>query len=92
VAFEPFAGVRQLIEQKVAVNNLKHVEIIPFALGDIDDTLPYYPGGAANSGTGTFMPEEAGIYRQPVELQIRNGDRLFAEKGPAPYRSDEGGR
>ncbi len=39
----------------------------------------YYPGGAANSGSGTFLPEETGTYQEPIFVQVRNGDHLFAE-------------
>src|SRR5271165_881169 len=80
-AFEPFPPLQQLIAQKIATNNLTNVEIVPFGLGERDETLRYYPGGAANSGTGTFIPEEAGTYQQPIDLPIRNADRLFTELG-----------
>ena len=56
IAFEPFADNRKLIEQKVAMNRLNNVQILPYALGAKDEKLQYYPGGAVNSGTGTFMP------------------------------------
>jgi FkbM family methyltransferase len=81
LAFEPFPPLQQLIAQKIAINNLTNVEIVPFGLGETDETLRYYPGGAANSGTGTFMPEEVGTYQQPIDLPIRNADRLFIELG-----------
>lgn len=81
IAFEPATPLQQLIEQKVPTNNLTNVEIVPFALGETDDTLQYYPGGASNSGTGTFMPEEIGTYEEPIDLPIRNADHLFAELG-----------
>jgi FkbM family methyltransferase len=79
VAFEPFAGVRELIEQKIALNHLTNVKVVPYALGETDEVLQYYPGGAANSGSGTFLPEEAGTYQEPIFVQVRNGDQLFAE-------------
>lgn len=79
IAFEPFAVVRELIQQKLELNRLSCVTVLPVALGEKDETLRYYPGGKGNSGAGTFLPEEIGTYEEPVEIRVCNGDRLFAE-------------
>ena len=84
IAFEPFAEIRRLIEQKIAMNGLTNVRILPFALGAHDEVQKYYPGGAVNSGTGTFMPEEMGTYQEPIEVQVRNGDAICAEYNLPP--------
>jgi FkbM family methyltransferase len=76
IAFEPFAEIRRLIEQKIAMNGLTNVKVLPFALGAQDEMQKYYPGGAVNSGTGTFMPEEIGTYQEPIDVHVRNGDAL----------------
>jgi len=81
VAFEPFPGLQQLIQQKIARNNLTHVRLIPYALGEDDGVLQYYPGGGSNSGTGTFLPEETGTYQEPVKILIKKGDQLLDELG-----------
>jgi FkbM family methyltransferase len=78
VSFEPFAENRKLIEQKIAMNALTNVKLLPYALGAKDEALKYYPGGAINSGTGTFMPEEIGTYQNPIEIDVRNGDAVCA--------------
>ena len=79
IAFEPFADIRKLIEQKIAMNRLTNVQVLPYALGETEETLKYYPGGAVNSGTGTFMPQEIGTYQEPIEVQVRNGDAVCME-------------
>ena len=81
VAFEPFPVLQQLIQQKIARNNLTHVRLIPYALGENDGALQYYPGGGSNSGTGTFLPEETGTYQEPVKVLIKKGDQLLDELG-----------
>jgi FkbM family methyltransferase len=79
IAFEPFADNRKLIEQKIAMNHLSNVQVLPYALGAKDEKLQYHPGGAVNSGTGTFMPIDIGTYQDPIEIQVRNGDGLCRE-------------
>jgi FkbM family methyltransferase len=79
IAFEPFADICRLIEQKIAMNKLSNVRLFPVALGVNDEVKKYHPGGAVNSGTGTFMPEEIGTYQEPIDVQVRNGDALCAE-------------
>jgi FkbM family methyltransferase len=79
VAFEPFPALQEKIRQKMALNGFAHVKVVPFGLGDTDQVLKYYPGGGGNSGSGTFIPEENGTYTDPIDLCVRNGDRLFAE-------------
>lgn len=76
IAFEPYAPLQQLIREKMELNRLEHVQIVPFALGDTDETQQYYPGAAVNSGTGTFLPDEDEAKRLPVALEIRRGDSL----------------
>jgi FkbM family methyltransferase len=81
VAVEPFPALQQLIEQKIAINHLSHVQLLPFALGESEGVLEYYPGGGSNSGAGTFLPEEDGTYQEPVKIPIKRGDQLLAELG-----------
>jgi FkbM family methyltransferase len=76
IAFEPFGDIRRLIEQKLAMNAVSNVRLFPFALGEKNEVQNYYPGGAVNSGTGTFMPEEIGTYQQPIRMQVRRGDEI----------------
>ena len=76
IAFEPFGDIRRLIEQKLAMNGVNNVKLFPFALGEKTEVQTYYPGGAVNSGTGTFMPEEIGTYQQPVSVEVKRGDEI----------------
>lgn len=79
IAFEPFADVRRQIEEKVALNDLKNVQIFPVALGLKDEDLTYYPGVGSNSGIGTFVADNASQDRVSHVLPVRHGDTLFAE-------------
>ena len=78
IAFEPSLENCRLIDQKVSMNGLRNVKVFPVALGDKDEIQKYFPGGAVNSGTGTFMPEEIGTYQHPIDVQIRSGDGFCA--------------
>lgn len=44
IAVEPFVDNRKLIQQKLAMNHLSNVQLLPYALGARDETLKYYPG------------------------------------------------
>ena len=79
VVFEPFPWLQEKIREKIALNRVANVQVVPVALGEVNTTLTYYPGGGSNSGTGTFVPEEDGLYKDPVELMVRNGDELCDE-------------
>jgi FkbM family methyltransferase len=76
IAFEPYAPLREVIHRKMRLNSFDHVQVVPFALGESDEVQNYYPGDVSNSGTGTFKPEDGETVREPVLLEIRNGDRL----------------
>lgn len=78
-SFEPFPPLQEKIRLKVELNNIRNVQVIPFALGDADGALKYHPGAGQNAGTGTFIPEENGIYAETVGLPIRRGDHLSSE-------------
>ncbi|MBT9331801.1 FkbM family methyltransferase [Paracidobacterium acidisoli] len=84
IAFEPFAPLQERICEKLRLNALTNVLLIPCALGEEDSTQRYWPGGGANSGSGTFLPEEIGTYTEPVEIRVRNGDHLCSEMGLPP--------
>jgi FkbM family methyltransferase len=84
IAFEPYGPLREEILTKMKRNAFDHVRVIPFAIGETDETLNYYPGETANSGTGTFRPEAEETRRAAIPLEIRNGDRLCEEQGLPP--------
>jgi FkbM family methyltransferase len=81
VAFEPYPPLQAQIREKVALNNLANVMLMPFGLGEKDDVLDYYPGEGANSGVGTFLPDEEERHATPTKLQIKHGASLLEQRG-----------
>lgn len=53
-AFEPFARVREQLEDNVSLNALFNVRIFPFGLGRTNDRLPFYAGPEENLGAASF--------------------------------------
>lgn len=81
IAFEPYPLLQAQIADKINLNNLTNVSLMPFGLGEKDDVLDYYPGEGVNSGVGTFLPDEEERHSTPIKLQIKNGDSLLEEQG-----------
>jgi FkbM family methyltransferase len=79
IAFEPFPSLQTRFEEKIVINHINNVRLIPCALGVADEMRYYHPGGGTNSGAGTFIPEAHATYGDPVPIQVRNGDHLFSE-------------
>ncbi len=82
LAFEPFPALRPLINEKVALNGLKNVQLMPFALGDKEETRDYFPGPEFHRGIGTFLPDvEERKAVLPTSLPIRKGDNILDDMG-----------
>jgi FkbM family methyltransferase len=81
ISFEPFAVVRQRLEQKLADNLIGNVTLFPVALGSTDDDLPFSPPVGGNMGTGTFRIDA--VATDMLRLPVRNGDR-FLERNKLP--------
>lgn len=79
IAFEPFPPVLALLRQHLAINCIGNVEVVPFALGENDDTIAFFPGTEDEDTIGTFLNWNAPQGDVQLELPVRNGDRLFAE-------------
>jgi FkbM family methyltransferase len=79
IAFEPFPEMLSAINDKLSLNGLTNVQVVPVGLGEIDAELSYFPGAGGNPGKGTFVNDHASGFREPIMLPIRNGDRLFDE-------------
>lgn len=81
-SFEPYAKVRAQLENKLQINNIKNVKVIPFALGEEDQELTYFEPSNHNTGTGSFikdfLPENQNT---GLKLQVKNGDKLFDNLG-----------
>lgn len=81
-AFEPYALVRKSLEEKVALNRLQNVTVVPYALGEKDEQLPYFEPPDFNQGTGSFLKEFKGHNSTTGQmLTVRNGAKLFEELG-----------
>jgi len=86
VAFEPFPPLLQRIREKIDLNRLTNVRLVPTALGDSDGSLQYFPGREGMSGMGSFVSEEVrrNHDKDPVSLQIRRGDQISSELALPP--------
>jgi FkbM family methyltransferase len=84
VAFEPFPHLQEAIREKISLNRLTNVRLVPYALGLNDATLDYFPGSSGNSGSGTLIPESFESYEPPVKVEIRAGDQLHNELNLPP--------
>jgi FkbM family methyltransferase len=80
-AFEPFKELVGQIEDKIKLNGLTNIHILPFALGGEDTKIAYYPGPDSNSGVGSLIQEFPGVRNESVMVELRNGDRLLAREG-----------
>lgn len=79
-SFEPYEKVRKELENKLRINKINNVQVIPFALGEEDQELEFYEPGDMNTGTGSFiqgyLPENK---KTGLKLQVKNGNQLFKE-------------
>lgn len=81
ISFEPYPPLQAQIQDKLELNKITNVALMPFGLGEQDQVLDYYPGEGANSGTGTFLPDDEEQLANPIKLQIRNGDSFLEQQG-----------
>ncbi len=82
IAFEPFPGFLEGIVQKVMLNRLENVSIMPVALGNKDEMRNYYLDFRnTNAGMGTFLPDPEKDGPPSARLLIRKGDDFFQENG-----------
>jgi FkbM family methyltransferase len=79
LAFEPYPPLQAKIAEKIGINNINNIQIVPFALGDETTELGYHPGAGTNSGAGTFLNDTAGAKADAEKLSIRMGDELLGE-------------
>lgn len=80
VAFEPFAPHVERLTAAIAENELRNVEVFPFALGAANAKATYYVPPKENEGMGSFVQEHAAESSTTLELDIRLGDEVFAER------------
>jgi FkbM family methyltransferase len=77
-AFEPYELVRHRMEQQLSRNHVQNVTIFPFALGDSNAKIPFFPPSEANLGTGSFFKDfELSNSKQAILLDVFNGTELL---------------
>jgi FkbM family methyltransferase len=76
-AFEPSPDLVAAIHDKIALNQLANVTVLPYALGESDGEIAYFPGLGSNSGAGSLIPSFPGVSDQALTVAIRRGDALI---------------
>jgi FkbM family methyltransferase len=84
VAFEPYPPLQSLIRDMIALNGLMNVKLMPFGLGESDESLKYYPGSGANSGVGSFLEDVEDEHATPITLEVRRGETVLEELEMGP--------
>ena len=74
-SFEPFAPVREKLEEKIKVNCLTNVTVHKVGLGDARNTLSFLPPSTNNTGTGSFC--DAKENEEFIELEVHAADEYF---------------
>ena len=76
IAFEPVAEYRQRLRNNIELNAFAHVEILPYALGDIEGMFPIYDqpapfsDGTRHEGLSTlFASSSRGTVRELVSVK-----------------------
>lgn len=71
-AFEPFARVRQKLEETLALNRIDNVTVHPFGLSDSEQLLPFYAGPEDNLGTASFWGDfkKENVYLGEMPLKV----------------------
>ena len=81
-AFEPYAKVRDKLKERISKNNLKNIEVVPFALGKKNEELTFYEPSDANTGTGSLLADFKDTNKDlGLKINVRNGLELFQELG-----------
>ncbi len=84
-AFEPYAPVLEVLRERVLMNDLMaRVQIHPFGLGALDETLFFHAPDSANTGTGWFGRVRDSKVKDISELPVRYGDEVLAGLDTAP--------
>lgn len=79
LAFEPFPEVSRQMEDRLRLNDVRNVRLIPVGLSDADQELPYFASTGANSGIGSFLEHGTDQYQATSTLPVRHGDTLFEQ-------------
>ena len=81
-AFEPYEKVRKSLDEKILLNGLKNVTVVPYALGSTNEELSFFEPADFNTGTGSFIKDfKVTNEDNGLKLIVRNGGELFQELG-----------
>lgn len=80
-AFEPYQSVRDQLEEKLDLNSVDNVKVVPVALGDKIETRRFFAPPNENLGTGSFIEEYSDQNTADQLLEIRRLDDIFTEQG-----------
>lgn len=85
ICFEPFEPVRRRLEEKVALNRLGNVFVVPIALSGKEGTSSYYSPEGQNQGTGSLVQAfSAGNRTAPIDVRTNVGDSYFQDRSQPP--------
>jgi FkbM family methyltransferase len=79
-SFEPFAGVRSKLLEKITLNNLTNVTIFPVGLGNVSTELDFFEPSGAGKGLGSFIVAPQADCRVQ-KLPVWNGDEFLKNNG-----------
>jgi FkbM family methyltransferase len=80
-AFEPYEPALKKFRQRIAINRLTHIELLPLGLGDEDGEANYYAPDTVNRGTGSFLAGTNSLNsRAAIRLPVMRGDRVVEER------------
>lgn len=80
-AFEPYQSVREKLNEKLELNKIGNVKVLPLALGDKTETKRFFAPPDANLGTGSFVEKYSEQNTADQLLEICRLDDIFAELG-----------
>jgi len=84
-AFEPYEPALKKFRERIALNGLSHIDLLPVGLGDEDGEANYYAPATDNRGTGSFLagttPQNS---RTAIRLPMIRGDGVVKERGLLP--------
>lgn len=80
LAAEANPSVRARLEDNICINRFRHVEVLPFAVADVDGTLEFFGPDACDpwSGNGYVVPGAAGGRPDTIRVEARRLDTLLA--------------
>jgi FkbM family methyltransferase len=82
--FDPNRDVLEQAREKVELNHIRNIILYEIALGDSNETKPYFrpDTGVANQGTGSFLAGwSGGNSTTSIPIEVRKADEFLAEQG-----------